>query len=164
MKNSNENRTESVAAIAKHPLHPFLVAFPIAFLIGAFGCDLVFWRTGDPFWTRASFWLIAAGLATGVVAAATGFIDFISIKRARSLTSAWVHFIGNDLALLLTAGNLWSRFSDHSANVIPGGVITSGAVVAIFAVTGWLGGELAFRHHVGMIRTTNTAGQFTARS
>jgi uncharacterized membrane protein len=153
MNISDESRTESAAAIVKHPLHPFLVAFPIAFLIGAFGCDLAFWQTGDVFWARASFWLIAAGLATGVIAAATGFIDFVSIKRARALPSAWIHFIGNDLALLVTAVNLWSRFGDHAVNVIPGGIIASGVVVAIFAVTGWLGGELAFRHHVGMIRT-----------
>jgi len=144
-------RTESAAAIMRHPLHPFLVAFPIAFLIGGFLADLMFWHSGDAFWLRASVWLLGAGLATGVLAAATGLIDFLSISRARSLTAGWVHLLGNAIALIITAANLWLRFQTPPIAVVPAGVSLSGLVVLLLAVTGWLGGELVFRHHIGMV-------------
>ena len=40
---------------------------------------------------------------------------------------------------------------DPGAMVVPFGIILSAVVVAIFLVTGWLGGELVFRHRIGMI-------------
>ena len=41
----------STASIAGHPIHPMLVPFPIAFFVGAFVTDLVFWQTGVAFWS-----------------------------------------------------------------------------------------------------------------
>ena len=35
--------------------------------------------------------------------------------------------------------------------VVPLGIILSAVVVVIFLVTGWLGGELVFRHRIGVI-------------
>ena len=37
----------STAQIAGHPIHPMLVPFPIAFLIGALLSDVAFWDTGQ---------------------------------------------------------------------------------------------------------------------
>ena len=34
----------SRATIGGHPIHPMLIPFPIAFLVGAFLADVVFWR------------------------------------------------------------------------------------------------------------------------
>ncbi|MBX6368656.1 MAG: hypothetical protein IRZ04_11785, partial [Rhodospirillales bacterium] len=62
----------SRAAIAGHPIHPMLVPFPIAFLVGALVVDLAFASTGDPFWARAGFWLLLAGIVTGAAAAVFG--------------------------------------------------------------------------------------------
>jgi hypothetical protein len=41
--------------------------------------------------------------------------------------------------------------SDAGAVVVPFGVTLSAIVVVIFLITGWLGGELVFRHRIGMI-------------
>src|SRR6185437_10343958 len=92
----------STAAIKGHPIHPMLVPFPIAFLVGALATDLVFTGMADPFWARASMWLVGAGLVMGALAALAGLADFLTIQRARSLTEAWVHFLGNGLALILS--------------------------------------------------------------
>jgi uncharacterized membrane protein len=151
MRTNGLGRTESAAAIAKHPLHPFLAAFPITLLVSAFLTDVMFWRSGDMFWARGSLWLIGVGLLTGVVAAMAGLVDFLAVRRARALAAGWVHFIGNDVALVITAWNFWQRTEDLTGVIVPTGLILSGAVVLILSVTGWLGGELAFRHHIGMI-------------
>jgi uncharacterized membrane protein len=69
------DRTESRASIAGHPIHPMLVPFPIAFLVGAFACDIVFASTSDAFWARAALWLAGAGLVMGALAAVFGLVD-----------------------------------------------------------------------------------------
>jgi uncharacterized membrane protein len=140
----------STAAINGHPLHPLLVPFPIAFLVGALLTDLTFQGSGDVFWARASAWLIGAGLVGGALAALAGFVDFIASERIRSIRNVWYHFIGNAIALILSAISLYLRLSGEAPSVTGTELLLSVLVVLIFAVTGWLGGELVFRHGVGM--------------
>jgi uncharacterized membrane protein len=142
----------STARIAGHPIHPMLVPFPIAFLIGAPLADLTFWNTRDPFWAAAGAWLVGAGVAGGALAALAGLTDFLGSRRVRALRVAWIHFLGNATAILLAILNLYLRTSAPSAAeaVLPWGLALSAAVVAILAVTGWLGWELVYRHGVGI--------------
>jgi uncharacterized membrane protein len=128
-----------------------LIPFPIAFLVGALASDLAFWWTADPFWARASLWLTGAGLVTGALAAIVGLIDFLSIRRVRELTAGWVHFLGNATALLLTFWSVLHRFGDPVDAVLPLGLIFSAMVAGILGVTGWYGGELAYRYRIGVI-------------
>jgi uncharacterized membrane protein len=96
-------------------------------------------------------WLLIAGLVGGVLAAVAGSIDFWTIKRARSLTAAWIHFLGNAAALIVALVNLWPRLTEPEAPVLFGGLILSAIVVGILLVTGWMGGELAYRYKIGVI-------------
>jgi uncharacterized membrane protein len=142
----------STAQVAGHPVHPMLVPFPIAFLIGALLSDLAFWGTNDGFWARASAWLIGAGLVGGGLAAIAGLTDFLGNAAVRDLRAAWIHLIGNVVAVLVALANLLLRLSAGPAvaTVLPTGLILSAAVVAIFAVTGWMGWEMVYRHRVGL--------------
>jgi uncharacterized membrane protein len=150
MPADNNDAVPSTAAIFGHPLHPMLVPFPIAFLVGALASDLAFAWTSDPFWARASLWLAGAGLVMGVVAAVAGLTDFLGDRRVRSHAAAWVHFGGNGLALLLTLWSVLHRWSDPAASVLPLGLILSIVVAGILMVTGWLGGELSYRYRIGV--------------
>ena len=140
----------STAAIKGHPIHPMLVPFPIAFLVGVLASDLMFAGTGDAFWPRASIWLVGAGVVMGALAAIFGLIDFLTIERVRSPTG-WTHFLGNLLAVVLSLVSLLLRRGDHAGAILPGGLILSFIVVGILLVTGWLGGELAYRYKIGVI-------------
>jgi uncharacterized membrane protein len=141
----------STAAIGGHPIHPMLVPFPIGALVGALVTDIAFWSTANPFWAAVSMWLVGAGLVTGALAAVAGFIDFVTIKRARSAAAGWIHFVGNALAMVLALVNLLHRTDDPVAGAGTTGLILSIAIVAILLVTGWMGGELAYRYKIGMI-------------
>jgi uncharacterized membrane protein len=144
----------SNVAIAKHPLHPAMVTFPIAFLVGAAGTDLAYWLTNsDLFWARASFWLLVAGLASGVLAALVGMVDFLKIPIVRKRSAGWAHMILNVAALGLTIVNLALRWSDPAKAVLPVGLVISVIVATLLGLSGWYGGELVYRHRVAVIPT-----------
>ena len=141
----------STVAIAGHPLHPLSVIFPIAFLAGALGTDFGYWLTHDPFWARASLWLLGAGLAGGVVAAIIGLSDFFRIERVRKRTAGWAHLYINITLLVLTAVNLFLRLRDPVEAILPVGLILSLLVGTLTSVSGWYGAELSYRHKIGVI-------------
>jgi uncharacterized membrane protein len=151
MANDLYGGVRSTASIKGHPIHPMLVPFPIAFLVGTLATDLAFWGTGDQFWARASLWLVGAGLVMGAVAAVFGLIDFLTIARARAGSTGWVHFLGNLAAVILALVSLLLRIGDPAAAVLSGGLVLSFFIVVILLVTGWMGGELAYRYKVGVI-------------
>jgi uncharacterized membrane protein len=151
MATFHRHGVESTAQIAGHPLHHMLVAFPIAFLIGAFATDIAFWSTRNVFWAQASYWLLIAGIVTALIAAIPGLIDFLTIDRVRNLTIAWVHFLGNLLVVALALINLWLRWNDPAAGVPGWGFNLSLLSTALLLVNGWLGGELAYRYGIGAI-------------
>ncbi len=141
----------STVAIAGHPLHPLIVTFPIAFLTAPLLTDGAYWLTKDLFWAKASYWLILAGIITGIIAAITGMSDFLKINRVRQHSAGWIHMIGNIVALLLSLVNLFLRWDDVTAAIVPVGLIISLIVASALGVTGWFGAELIYRHKVAVI-------------
>ena len=141
----------STVAIAGHPFHPLIVTFPIAFLTGALGTDVGYWLTGDSFWARASFWLIGAGFATGLLAAATGMLDFLKIDRVREHQAGWVHMVGNIAVLTLSLISFVLRWGNQAGAILPTGLIISLFVATLIGVTGWYGAELVYRHKIAVI-------------
>jgi uncharacterized membrane protein len=141
---------KSTAKLLGHPIHPMLVPFPIAFFIGAFLADLAYLKTGDGFWATAALWLLGAGLLGAALAAVAGLIDFAGDRRIRSLGAAWVHMLGNVTVVVIELINLGLRLNDPAAALPSPGAYLSGAAFVLLGLTGWMGGELVFRHRVGM--------------
>jgi uncharacterized membrane protein len=141
---------KSTAQIAGHPFHPMLVPFPIVFFVTTFLCDLAFWRTGNSFWSTASYWVLSAGLVMAALAAVTGLIDFLGEPRIRALNDAWWHAAGNVIAVAVSLYNWYLRYSAGKVAVLPTGVSLSAIVVAILLFTGWKGWELVYRRRVGV--------------
>jgi uncharacterized membrane protein len=158
MIDNPERGVRSTASIGGHPIHPMLVPLPIGFLIGTLGADIGFWATGDAFWARAALWLVGAGVVSAALAAVFGFTDFATIKRVRETNDAWIHLLGNGLALLVAIWNWAHRIGDPAASVLPLGIILSLVTVGILTVTGWYGGELAYRHKIGVIEPESEPG------
>jgi uncharacterized membrane protein len=139
------------AKLGSHPIHPMLIPFPIAFLVAAFACDLVYLYAPTEFWARAAFWLLGAGIAMAALAAVAGLTDFLGNARIRALSDAWQHMIGNVVAVLLTLISFGLRYRYGAADAImPWGVLLSGAVVVLLLFTGWKGGDLVYHDRVGV--------------
>jgi len=144
----------SLAAVAGHPLHPMVVPLAIGSLAGALAADVALAATGDRFFGRAGRLLTGAGLATGAIASVLGGIDFAGRGQVRSHPAAWLHLGGNAAALALSAASLGfrARAGDDSKAVLPVALALSASAGAMLVVTGWLGGELSYRHRIGVMQ------------
>jgi uncharacterized membrane protein len=149
--NYRDTGVTSTVAIAGHPLHPAIITFPIGLLVSVAATDIAYWLLGDLFWARASFWLIVGGLVTGLVAALTGFLDFIRIGRVRKHTAGWAHMYANVTALVLTAINLGLRLGNPGESIVFTGLAISVIVATLLGISGWYGGELVYRHKIAVI-------------
>jgi uncharacterized membrane protein len=140
----------STARIATHPIHPMLVPIPIVCFIGAFVADIIFTRNGEPGWATASHWLLGVGLGGAALAAVAGLTDYLGEPRVRALSDALKHMIANVLAVLIEVFNLLLRLGNPDF-IASTGVYLSGVVVLILLYSGWKGGELVYRHGVGVL-------------
>lgn len=144
----------STAQIAGHPLHPMIIPFPIVFFVSAFVTDIVFLSNGERAWAMASYWLLGAGLVMAALAAVLGLTDFLGDQRVR-VRAAWLHMIGNVIAVLLQFVNFYLRWSGSPETGVAVGVILSGLVVLLLLFNGWMGWELVYRHRVGVRDTVD---------
>ena len=144
----------STAKIGGHPIHPMLIPFPIVCFIGVLVTDIVFLNNHDPGWATASRYLLGVGIVMAALAAVAGLTDFMGDERIRSMGDAVKHMLANVTAVVLEIVNFFVRLNSDSA--IGGtGVILSAVVVLILVYSGWKGGELVFRHGVGVRDTSN---------
>ena len=141
---------KSTASLAGHPIHPMLIPFPIAFFVGTFVVDLVYWRTGNPDWAHASVWLLGAGIVMAGLAAIVGFTDYFGDSRISSLGDAQHHMVGNLLVVVLAIINFLLRYDEPETAVVGTGLGLSLLVVLILLYTGWKGWEMVYRHRVGV--------------
>jgi uncharacterized membrane protein len=135
----------ATAQVARHPIHPMLVPFPIACFIGALLTDIAYSVSGEIMWADFSTWLITTGLIMGVLAAIAGLTDFLGNRLIRVQRPAWPHLLGNILVLVISFFNVLVHSRDGWTSVVPWGLTLSVIVVLILPVTGWLGWSLVAR-------------------
>ncbi len=139
----------STAKIGGHPIHPMLVPFPIVCFIGVLVTDIVFLNNQDAGWATASRYLLGIGIVMALLAAVAGLTDFMGSDRIRSMGDAVKHMLANVTAVVLSIVNFFVRLGNDSA--IAGiGIILSAVVVLILIYSGWKGGDLVFRHGIGV--------------
>jgi hypothetical protein len=66
---------ESRAKLFGHAIHPILIVYPLGLLSTAVIFDVIHLVTANPRWATISFWMIAAGIVGGLLAAIFGLID-----------------------------------------------------------------------------------------
>jgi uncharacterized membrane protein len=141
----------SRAAIAGHPLHPMMVHFPVAALIGIVFADGAFIYGGDPFWARAGLWLAGVGALGGWVASLAGLVDLLSVKPIRRLITAWGHALIAVMMLSLASMNWLVRLGDDPGrHVMPWGMALSMLTALFIALAAYLGGRLVYENAVAV--------------
>jgi uncharacterized membrane protein/nitrite reductase/ring-hydroxylating ferredoxin subunit len=151
---------KSKANIKGHPLHPILVAFPIAFFTGTLIFDVLTFILKEDF-GQTALHLEIAGLSFALIAAIPGLIDFIFTVPPKSTGKkrAAKHGLINTAVVLLFGAALYYRLK---INIIEPfillGLETAGEILLIIA--GWMGGTLVYRNQIGVDPRYANAGKW----
>ncbi|HEY0895157.1 MAG TPA: DUF2231 domain-containing protein [Sphingobacteriaceae bacterium] len=142
---------KSKATIGSHPLHPILIAFPVAFLTGALIFDVLFLIRDHQSLGRTAEYLLLAGVISTVVAAVPGFIDYLYTVPPESSAKkrATRHALLNVAHLVLfTAAYLFRTTADDPS--LPIIIALEAAGSGLMMAAGWLGGTLVHRNQIGV--------------
>ena len=110
-----------------------------------------FWR--NPTLNVIAKFLLAAGCLGAAAAAVPGIIDWLSIKESGVKRIANWHARLNILALIVFAISLYfrMRIGGHWVNYfLRSPFLISLLGIILISISGWLGGELVFKHGVGV--------------
>jgi uncharacterized membrane protein len=145
-----EKAMESKVKLLGHPIHPMLIVFPLGLLATSLIFDVVGLISANQLWHEMAFWLIAAGIIGGLLAALFGLIDWVAIPAGtRAKNIGLLHGVGNVVIVVLFAISWLLRYGDpRTPGSLP--IIISVLAVLLALVTGWLGGELVDRLGVGV--------------
>lgn len=146
---------QSKFAILGHPIHPLVVALPVGLFVWSLVAAIVFGFRDEQEWYNIAFWSGIAGWATGLAAALPGFGDYLTIARkSHVVRMASAHMLLNVgtvacyiVAMFLMFGNGAIDLNARYQAVL--GLMSFGTLLV--AVSGWLGGEMVYRHHLGVI-------------
>lgn len=144
----------SPASIGGHPIHPMIIPFPIALWVFSLVADVVYLWRGNPVWKDwIAFYALLAGTIMAAVAAVPGLIDWLSLKEPKIVKIANWHARLNVIALLVFAGSFYLRTTSGAqltgdSHTIP--LLLSVLGVVLISISGWLGGELVFKHGVAV--------------
>lgn len=141
---------ESRAKLFGHPIHQMLIVFPLGLLAMALIFDIIHLVGGNGYWSEIAYWMIAAGVISGLVAAPFGLIDWLAIPAGtRAKWIGALHGGGNLVVVVLYAASwLMRRGAPQEPVMMAYALSFAGGVIALF--TGWLGGELVDRLAVGV--------------
>ena len=142
---------ESRAKLFGHAIHPILIVYPLGLLSTAVVFDVIYLVTGNPTWATVSFWMIAAGVVGGLLAAAFGLVDYVNIPsgtRARRI--GLLHGLTNVCVMALFAVSWLLRYGVAPETPPTLAFALSFIGVGAALLGGWLGGELVERLGVGV--------------
>jgi uncharacterized membrane protein len=150
----------SKARIAGHPIHPMIVAFPIAFYTATVATLLAYVGTHEVFWYRVAMIANLAGIVTALAAVIPGAIDLFALpERSRARAAGFKHAGFNLLATGLFAVTAVLLYRSWSHRVMIDGEYVFDATIPLamgvvawvsMVIAGSLGWTLVQTHHVGV--------------
>ena len=146
----------SPASIGGHPIHPMIIPFPIALWVFSLVADVIYLWRGNLVWRDwIAFYTLLGGIIGAAVAAVPGLIDWLSLKDPKVVKIANWHARLNVIALLIFAASFYLR-TTSGAGLVSGSytipVALSVLGVILISISGYLGGELVFKHGVAVDR------------
>jgi nitrite reductase/ring-hydroxylating ferredoxin subunit/uncharacterized membrane protein len=151
----------SAAHFKNHPIHPMLIPFPIAFLLGGTVADFVGTIGDRAGWSIGASYLLIAGVVTALLAAVPGAVDYFravppnSSGRKRATKHAIVNVSAVVIFIVAIALKGWPPREAGAVvlviEVVGAGLLTFG---------GWLGGTLVSRNFISVEHRYADAGKW----
>ncbi len=146
----------SRARIAGHPIHPMIIPLPVtSFILGAISL-IVFAVRGEAFWLTAGYWLSIFGAVAGLVAAVPGLVDWVTIPPDAGAKRIGLWHLGLNVTIVVLFFISWLLVGGFSGPASPAAVSITLPLalevigVLLLTVSGWLGWEMVYRHHVAI--------------
>ena len=131
-----------------HSGHPMVIHFPLVALVAAVALDALGAWSGSSRWRLTATFLWWVGLLGAVAAVATGLIAFNRVEHSEMAHLQMV--LHRNLAFaavaILSATAIWRWRRPLSRGAALLGVLGAAGLLGV----GYLGGELVFRHAVGV--------------
>jgi uncharacterized membrane protein len=136
-----------------HPFHPIFVTVPIGAWIASLVFDIASQAKdhGSQQLVYGSYWLIVIGIIGAAVAALFGLMDLTRLQRgSRALKAGLTHMTINVFVLAAFVVDAIWRYDDHASDVRVGGgqLALSAVALGFLAISGWIGGMLAYKYGV----------------
>jgi uncharacterized membrane protein len=139
--------------ILGHPIHPMLVAYPIAFYTATLVCYIVYNSNHELFWFRVAYVANLSGIIMAVVAALPGFIDWLYIPaNTKAKRTGLFHMLCNVVALVLYAACFFMQKDkwDNPGTDVGSAILLTALGFVITLVAGFLGFALIQKYHIGV--------------
>lgn len=149
----------SKAHIKSHPIHPILVAFPIAFFVGTVIFDVLGVIYDNESLYGVAYYMQVCGIIGAILAAVPGAVDYFKTVPPNSSAKkrATKHALLNvtNLVLFLVAWIL--KGDDINPYII---LVLEIIGIILLGIAGWLGGTLVYRNQIGVDPRYANAGKW----
>ena len=131
------------AQIAGRALHPLLRPFAVGYFFTACAADLVYTQASVfvhhsvPEFAEITEWLLIAGLAMAVLAAAMALLDLWGERQFRALPDLRMYAAGSALVMALEIHNLHLRHSAGAEAITSTGLVLSLLSSIVLLATPW---------------------------
>lgn len=134
------------------PVHPILVHFPIALLVGSFVADGAYSLSSLPTLKHVGFWMLAMACVTGALTVLAGLFDMRRATLEEDVHVKVHHhmWVGIGLYAVIAALTAWRwTFYADPGKFLPMVYLDAAFLaVALAGFQGWLGGDLVYKHGV----------------
>ena len=145
-----------------HPFHPILVTVPIGAWVSSLVFDVASHLVDDPAaLATGAEWLVAIGVLGALAAATVGFLDLFTIPTGTPAHRTAITHMTLNLAITVgfALDFLWRIGAGQRATAL-GPIVLSVVCLAGLAVSGALGGKLAYHYGVRVASETVQAAGF----
>jgi uncharacterized membrane protein len=141
-------------AIMKHPIHPAVVALPIGLMTWTVVADVIYLISDkDKMWYDIATYTGLAAVITGLLAALPGFGDYFTMQMGRTVRRiAMAHMLLNLAVVTAFAVAFLLMLDDNAAagTNLAVVVVLHLAAFGALGLSGWLGGEMVYVHHLAV--------------
>ena len=138
------------AQILGHPIHALAVGLPIGALSLAVVVDIINLVDERDIWKDTSYVLMGLGVLAGLAVAVPGLIDWLSIPANHPAKRIGLLHAGSNVTGLVLFAVCWYLRYDQPDRWSTSAFVVSLLGLGALSVGGWLGGEMVYRHGVGV--------------
>jgi len=150
-----------------HPFHPILVTVPIGAWVTSLVLDIGSRSADFPGGlARGAYWAVGVGIAGALLAAIFGLLDLLTIPRGtKAFSTGLLHMVLNLTVVgAFVASFIWRASRGVALETSGAQIILSAVALGLLAVSGFLGGMLAYRYGVRVAAESDQVQGYESRS